>query len=110
VAQQRSVTLVDDLDGGKATETVGFGVDGALYTIDLSKKNAAALRKTLAEFVDHARRVNGSVRDRAGQRSVQRSGPAPAVVREWAAAQGITVSARGRVRADLVTRYEAAHA
>jgi len=113
VAQQRSVTLVDDLDGGKAAETVGFGLDGALYTIDLSKKNAAALRKALAEFVDHARRVratNGSGRGRAGKRPVQRNGPAPAVVREWAAAQGITVSARGRVPAELVAQYESAHA
>jgi hypothetical protein len=113
VAQQRSVILVDDLDGGKAAETVGFGFDGALYTIDLSKKNAAALRKALAEFVDHARRVratNGSGRGRAAKRPVQRNGPAPAVVREWAATQGIPVSARGRVPADQVAQYEAAHA
>ena len=33
--------LIDDLDGGEATETVTFGLDGASYEIDLSKKNAA---------------------------------------------------------------------
>jgi hypothetical protein len=113
VAQQRSVTLVDDLDGGKAAETVGFGLDGALYTIDLSKRNAAALRKALAEFVDHARRVKAtrsSGAGRTGKRPVPRSGPAPAVVREWAAGQGISVSARGRIPADVVARYDAAHA
>ena len=33
MAKQQSVTLVDDLDGGKAAETVRFGLDGALYEI-----------------------------------------------------------------------------
>jgi hypothetical protein len=111
VAQQRSVTLVDDLDGGKAAETVVFGLDGALYTIDVSKRNAAALRKVLAEFVDHARRVKATKSagpGRAGKRPVPRSGPQPVVVREWAAAQGISVSARGRIPAEVVARYQAA--
>ena len=92
-AQQRSVTLVDDLDGGKAAETVVFGQDGALHTIDVSKRNAAALRKVLAEFVDHAHHVKvtrpGGPRW-TGKRPVPRSGPQPVVVREWAAAQGIS--------------------
>ena len=109
MAQQRSVILVDDLDGGKAAETVGFGLDGALYTIELSKKNAAALRKSLAEFVEHARRVKAANSSGRG-RAAKRPAPAPAVVREWAAAQGITVSARGRVPTDLVAQYQAAHA
>ena len=47
MAQQTSVSLVDDLDGGKAAETVAFGLDGSSFEIDLSKKNAAALRKAL---------------------------------------------------------------
>ena len=79
----------------------------------LVKRNAAALRKAMAEFVDHARRVKATRTPgpgRAGKRPVPRSGPAPAVVREWAAGQGITVSARGRIPADVVARYEAAHA
>ncbi len=42
MAQQKSVTLIDDLDGGKAAETITFGLDGASYEIDLSKKNATA--------------------------------------------------------------------
>ena len=57
MAQQTTVTLTDDLDGGKAAETVTFGLDGRVYEIDLSKKNAAALRKALGEFTASARRV-----------------------------------------------------
>jgi Lsr2 len=35
---------------------VRFGVDGAEYEIDLSSKNAAAFRRKLAPFIDHAAR------------------------------------------------------
>ena len=106
MAQQTTVTLTDDLDGGKAAETVTFGLDGRLYEIDLSKKNAAALRKALGEFTASARKV------RAG-RSAVKAVRAPArvdakAVREWAQEQGIAVSARGRVPSDIVEQYQAA--
>ena len=48
--------LVDDLDGGEATETVSFALDGTSYEIDLSKKNAAAFRKVFDRYVKAARR------------------------------------------------------
>ena len=110
MAHQTSVTLVDDLDGGKAAETVVFGLDGASYEIDLSKKNAGTLRKALTEFVEHGRRVKAdrSASARNRKRPVPRTGPSPAAVREWAAAQGIAVSPRGRISADVVAQYEAA--
>jgi hypothetical protein len=109
MAQQKSVTLIDDLDGGKAAETITFGLDGASYEIDLSKKNATALRKAVADFVEHGRRVKAGAAPAKAQRPpVPRQGPNPAAVRLWATAQGIAVSARGRVPADLITQYEAA--
>lgn len=108
MAQQTTVTLTDDLDGGKAAETVTFGLDGRVYEIDLSKKNAAALRKVLGEFTGSARRV------RSGKPAAAKaaSGPSDRVdaksVREWAQEQGIAVSARGRVPAEVVEQYQAA--
>ena len=48
MAQKIQVLFIDDLDGGEAEGTVRFGLDGADYEIDLSAKNAAALRKALA--------------------------------------------------------------
>ena len=48
MARELIEKLIDDLDGGDAAETVSFGLDGATYEIDLSKKNAAAFRKSLA--------------------------------------------------------------
>ena len=56
MAQKIQVLFIDDLDGGEAEGTVRFGLDGADYEIDLSAKNAAALRKALARYADAARR------------------------------------------------------
>jgi hypothetical protein len=55
MAQKVTVALEDDLDGGPADEAVRFSFGGAAYEIDLSTKNAAAFRKQLAPFIDHAR-------------------------------------------------------
>ena len=40
MAQKTVVLLEDDLDGGVATETVTFSLDGVSYEMDLSEKNA----------------------------------------------------------------------
>ncbi len=75
MAQKITVELQDDLDGGPADETVRFGVDSAEYEIDLSKKNAAAFRKKLAPFIDHARKAGRGQRRRPGRTaSRERSG------------------------------------
>jgi hypothetical protein len=106
MAQKVTVELQDDLDGGPADETVRFGVDGAEYEIDLSKKNAAALRRKLAPFIEHSRKAGRGQRRRGGRTasSRDRSGS----IRAWAQAQGITVSARGRIPASVVEQYQAA--
>ena len=111
MAQQTSVSLVDDLDGSRAAETVAFGLDGSSFEIDLSKKNAAGLRKVLTEFVEHGRRVKpDAVARRGSRRSAARTGVAPSAIREWAIGQGISVSLRGRVPAEVRAQYEAANA
>ena len=105
MAQKITVELEDDLDGGPADETVRFGVDSAEYEIDLSKKNAAAFRKKLAPFIDHARRAGRGQRRRPGRTaSWERSGD----IRAWAKDQDIAVSARGRIPASVVEQYHAA--
>jgi hypothetical protein len=107
MAQQTTVTLTDDLDGGKAAETVSFGLDGRIYEIDLSKKNAAALRKALGEYTASARRV------RNGRPAVRTAKPSERVdakaIREWAQENGYKVSARGRVPSDVVERFQEAN-
>lgn len=49
------VQLTDDIDGGDADETVAFALDNKSYEIDVSKKNANALRKVLAPYIERAR-------------------------------------------------------
>lgn len=107
MAQKITVALEDDLDGGPADETVRFGIGGAEYEIDLSKKNARALRRRLAPFMDHARKAGRGPRRRTGRSAAsrERSGD----IRAWAKTHGITVSDRGRIPASVVEQYEARH-
>jgi hypothetical protein len=47
MAKKTIERLIDDLDGGDATETIHFAYDGTTYTIDLNTKNATKLRRIL---------------------------------------------------------------
>jgi hypothetical protein len=106
MAQKVTVALEDDLDGGPADETVRFGIGGAEYEIDLSRKNAAAFGRQLAPFIEHARKAGRGQRRRAGHAasSRERSGD----IRAWAKDHGIAVSERGRIPASAVEQYDAA--
>ncbi len=112
MAQRTVTTLIDDIDGKVADETVAFGVDGVEYAIDLSGKNAKKLRKVFAPFVEKARRVPRA----RGSRPVGRgtsAAPAKAdreqnqAIREWARSQGYKVADRGRIPEDIALRYNA---
>ena len=105
MAKKIIVQLVDDLDGSAAAETVTFALDGVSFEIDLSEENAAALRADLAKWVSSATRTGGR---RSARSSASRSAAGSseaARVRAWARAQGIEVSERGRVPAELKERY-----
>ncbi|RSD24953.1 Lsr2 family protein [Amycolatopsis eburnea] len=54
--------VLDDLTGEAAAETVGFGLDGIEYDIDLSFANADALRELLQRYADAGRRTGGRKR------------------------------------------------
>jgi len=110
MAQKVQVVLVDDLDGGTADETVTFALDGVSYEIDLSHDNAARMRDLLAPYVGHGRRVTGPRRAPGRGAARARGGTNPAEVREWAKSQGIAVNERGRISAELMARFQAAHA
>jgi hypothetical protein len=106
MAQKITVALEDDIDGGPADETVRFGLGGADYEIDLSRKNAAAFRRQLAPFIEHARRAGRGPRRRPGRTASSRERSAD--IRAWAKDQGITVSDRGRIPASVAEQYDAA--
>ena len=118
MAQQTTITYLDDIDGSKASETVEFALDGAQYSIDLSTKNAKALRKVVAEFIEHARPIKpsklgaaGSGRRTSQARPTARNSRADvAALRAWAVDNGIEVAPRGRISGDVRAQYEAATA
>ncbi len=56
MAKKVEVTLIDDVDGSEAAETVRFVLDGVQYEIDLSAENAERLRRTVYSWVDAGRR------------------------------------------------------
>jgi hypothetical protein len=115
MAQKVQVLLVDDLDGGEASETVPFAIDGSSYEIDLSSKNAEELRDAFAKYVGAARKAGrtpasssgrssgGSSRRSGGSASMDRD--QAAAIRSWAKKQGLQVSDRGRIPASIITQY-----
>jgi len=108
VATKTEIVLVDDLTRDPADTTVKFALDKTEYKIDLSDGNATEMRQALSAYIDAAQEMSGS-----GRRSAQASKPVysgydPAAVRAWAAGQGMEVNVRGRIKADVVERFQAA--
>lgn len=106
MATETLTRLIDDLDGGEATETVTFALDGRTFEIDLSTKNANKLRRTLKVYVEHSQRnltgpppghrttVNGSSGSDQNQ-----------AIRAWARRKGYEVASRGRLKAEILEAY-----
>ena len=74
MASKTVVELFDDLDGGRADETVRFALDGVEYEIDLSTKHAAKLRDMLAVYIGHAHRPASRARRAVAEESRARNG------------------------------------
>ena len=109
MARQMVETQVDDLDGSPAAETISFGLDGQTYEIDLSKRNAAALRRALDRFIGAAQ-GGGGKKPRASRARSTSTGSREydiAQLREWAAANEIQVPARGRIPQTVVQQFMA---
>ena len=120
MAQKVHVLLVCDLheEETEGAETVGFGLDGSSYEIDVCDEHAAGLRDAFAGYVGAARRAgrstggsaNGSAR-RAARPAARGAGDKDRVslIREWARENGHQVSERGRLSGAVTQAYDAAH-
>ena len=106
--------LIDDIDGTVLDDGEGkqvtFSVDGRAYEIDLSNVNGDSFYKALAPYVDAGRATSTSSSRGARQAPRAKSDIDLAAVREWARANGHTVSDRGRVPATIIDAYKAATA
>src|SRR5215216_5890330 len=101
--------LLDDTDGSEAAETVQFGLDGGKFEIDLSVDNAAKLRDALAPYIERGRKAAKDEGKRQGkQRRLRAQVIDSHAVRVWAEANGIKVGTKGRISANVISRYQAA--
>lgn len=113
MAQIREVRLVDDIDGGNATETVTFALDGREFEIDLGSDNATSLRDQFAPYIAAGRRVGRATRGRRTAVQVQaETTPRKAsrsendAIRQWARERGAQVADRGRIPASVIRAYQ----
>lgn len=106
--------IIDDIDGSDATDTLEFSWGADDYTIDLNDKNAQEFREFMALYIGHATKkapqVYGAGRSGSGGTSglPKRSTEELTAIREWANANGHTVSLVGRIPNKVIEAFDAA--
>ena len=79
--------------------------------INLTNEHADELRGALSRYVEAARKTGSDRPTRArssGRSRSSKSDVSPTAVRKWAMANGIEVSARGRIPQSVVDQFRAA--
>lgn len=107
MARKVITTYIDDIDGSEAEGPVAFSYNGRSYEIDLSTDNKQKLEEALAPFISAARTTAGTRRVSSGAAAASRQDLA--AIREWAKANNIQVSDRGRIAASVIEAYDAAN-
>jgi hypothetical protein len=107
MATKTTVVLVDDLTGEPADTTLRFGLDAREYELDLTEANAQELRELIGRYLPAARRVSARRREPAAAKPAF-TGVDTTAVRAWAKGNGIDVSPRGRIKAQVIEAYRAA--
>src|SRR5262249_60770946 len=108
VAQKLSVTYACDYDEREIPQGQHrlrrFSIDGRDYEIDLCLSHSDRFDEAVSSYVSHARRA--SARPMRAKRRTAAHRRHSAQVRAWAKANGLTVSERGRIPTEVVSRYE----
>lgn len=116
MAQQ--VVVVDDMTGATGATTRRLRLDGVEYDIDLTEDSFAGLQDLLRPYLEKARVVPIAKRGKAGPdegrgtpvRRKQELPAASSTIRAWAASNGVSCPARGRIPASVIDRYTASMA
>lgn len=112
---QRIIVALECDAAGKHSgdvKTIQVGVDGASYEIDLCSAHVKPVDEVLTMIVQQGRKMTGSSRAsvrRSGSRRQASRGESEKI-REWARQNGMKVSERGRIAADVIAAYEARNA
>lgn len=132
-----TIEYVDDLEGtsidARSVDTVEFSYRGKDYSLVLTKKNGAKFDKDIERYITAAKKaqtrqvqaprtpaktsakdVKPTAAARRKSSPRKRRGKAVAgsertrAIRQWAADNGHTVSARGRISTEILKAYDAA--
>lgn len=104
MARQVITTLVDDIDGSEAAESLTFAMDGVTYEIDLTDVHAKELREVFAPYVQAGRRVSRTgVAQTVSASAKKRENEA---IRAWATANDWAISERGRIPSNVMDAYQ----
>jgi len=104
MAKTVNVIITDDIDGSSGAEAVSFSLDGQVYELDLGPANRQQMQESLQPFIDAGRKI-----ERRTQRKVAPRRSDLAAIRAWGAGQGLRISGRGRISAEVMSAYDAAH-
>jgi Lsr2 len=107
MAKTMNVVVTDDIDGSAGAGPVVFGYQNVFYEIDLGPKNKARFADELAPFISAARRASRGTAPRRTRTAADRLDRA--AIRTWAHEQGLAISDRGRLSAEIISKYRAAH-
>lgn len=103
MARHNIVQYSDDFDGTPLNEdevrVIRFSVDGTDYLLDVSESNAGRFYEAIAPFIAKAHTQPVDV-----MASISAS-----EIRLWAKEQGYEVASRGKIPAELIEDYRAAH-
>ena len=113
MARQIIENITDDIDGSADAQAVEFSYAGTDYTLDLGKKNRAALEKALKPYIQAGTKVSkrgprGTARGNTRRRRSGSKDTDLGAVRAWAAENGFEVSTRGRIPGAVLEAYQAA--
>ena len=112
MAQKVSVSYACDYDSKEIPRGQHrlrrFSIDGREYEIDLCLKHSERFDEAVSRFASHARKASARVARAKRRTAAHRKHSAQ--VRAWAKANGYAVSERGRIPADVVSKYDATHA
>lgn len=118
MAQKVQVVLTCDLDEEDvpAASTVQFGYDGYSYAFELCEQHLEEFNEVMQQYVASARLADGPRRRRRTATTAPAAGPRPRrgggdtpAIRDWARANGYTVSERGRIPLNIRSAYEDAN-
>lgn len=115
MAKEIITRLRDDITGELIEEghgeTIQFGFGGRNYSIDLNDDNANEFRKFMSKYADKAtEEVAHLPRERRASSSSSSSNKEELQkIRAWAREEGLQVSDRGRVSAEIQAAYHKAN-